>query len=142
MSLPSDDISPASTGAGFTFLGFQGGGWRKLAMKFLRRSEMTVKTVAATSYTLLPGDLDTVIWLSHASAITLTVPTQSLDDWPIGGKVQLIRGNTGQITVVGSGITLRTANSNRDNFNDVHSVCFVQRIGLAEWIFYGDTSAT
>lgn len=136
-------VTQRTASTGFTFLGFFAGAWARLSVLYLRTVDKVINEQTGTSYSLLTTDCDGIVRLTNASAIALTVPTQTLDAWPIGGEVMLIRGGAGQITVAaGSGQTVRFGNSNRDNFNGTHAVCWVRRLSLTEWIFYGDTATS
>lgn len=132
---------PAS--AGFSILGFFGGAWARLSTRLLRRNDRPVNAQTGTTYALVASDMDSIVTLTNASSIALTVPAQTVADWPIGAETTLIRGGAGQITVsAGAGQTLTLGGGNRDNFNGVGAVCFVLRTGATSWVFHGDTSAT
>lgn len=143
MNLPRTDITESFSASGFEFLGWVGGVWRRLVVKYIRRVDQTVNEQTGTSYTLQASDLDGIVRLSNAAAIALTVGPIDIADWPIGGEVMLIRGNggSGQITVgAGSGQTVRSSGT-KLKFNGQYAVCFIRRITATEWFFYGDTLA-
>lgn len=126
---------------GFAFLGFFSGAWHRLSALAFRKTEQTVNEQTGTTYTLQASDLDGIVRLTNAAAITLTVGPLDLADWPIGGEVQLIRGGAGAVTcAAGSLQTLRVGANNRTKINGQYAVAYVRRLAEAEWIFYGDTS--
>ncbi len=59
----------------------------------------SVKSIATTSYTLLPADSGRVIEFSSATAVTLTVPT----NLPVGFQVSISQVGTGIVTFAASG---------------------------------------
>jgi hypothetical protein len=46
---------------------------------------------------------NTMVELSNASAITLTVPLNSSVAFPVGSQINLLQTGAGQVTVVGAG---------------------------------------
>lgn len=134
-------VPPRQASAGFSFLGFFSGAWHRLSVQFLRKVDAAVNEQTGTAYTLQATDLDGIVRLTNAAAITLTVGPLALADWPIGGEVQVIRGGAGAVTCsAGSGQTLRMGGNNRSKINGQHAAAWVRRLAAAEWIFYGDTS--
>jgi hypothetical protein len=59
----------------------------------------SIKTIAATSYTLIASDSGRMLDFSATTAISLIIP----DNLPIGFQVSVTQANTGGISVSGSG---------------------------------------
>ena len=70
-------------------------------------SLLTTNAQTGTTYTLaLTDGNNTMVELSNASAITLTVPLNSSVAFPVGSQVNLLQTGAGQVTVAGaSGVT-------------------------------------
>ena len=62
-----------------------------------------IKSEAATSRTLTSADLGTVITLTHASPITLTLPQDATENLPGGFNCTIIQGGAGQIQFASEG---------------------------------------
>lgn len=63
---------------------------------------LTFNAQTGTSYTLVASDLNKLVTLSNASAITLTIPSGT---FTTGQQVNIQQIGAGQVTVVGSGTT-------------------------------------
>ncbi len=59
----------------------------------------SVKTIAATAYTLVPSDSGRILDFTSATSVTLTVPSSL----PIGFQTSITQVGAGTIAVVGSG---------------------------------------
>jgi hypothetical protein len=66
---------------------------------------LDTSTQTGTTYTLQAGDVGEYVTLNNASAITLTVPASVFS---AGDTVNLIQLGAGQVTVVGSGVTINS----------------------------------
>jgi hypothetical protein len=90
-----------------------------------------------TSYTLVLSDKDKMVELSNASAITLTVPTNSAQEFPIGADVSILQTGAGRITVVpASGVTLNFTPSNQTRAT-WSSASLIKR-DTNTWVLIGD----
>lgn len=88
-----------------------------------------------TTYTLQASDNGKVVTLSNAAAITLTVPS----GLPVGYNVMLVQLGIGQVTVAGSGVTVRHRQShNKLAGQYAEAVLTVYASNLA--LFAGDTA--
>jgi hypothetical protein len=68
---------------------------------------LTQNQQSGTSYTLAASDVNKLVELSNASAITLTVPTNaSVAGFSVGAQVNLLQTGAGQVTVGGAGVTI------------------------------------
>jgi hypothetical protein len=68
---------------------------------------LTQNQQSGTSYTLALSDVNKLVELSNASAITLTVPTNaSVSGIAVGSQINLLQTGAGQVTVGGAGVTI------------------------------------
>lgn len=102
---------------------------------------MNASAIVATSvdksanYTVISSDKNTYIRSTAGSAITITVP----DVFQDGESVTVIQAGAGQVTFVGSGITLNSVESKLKT-NKQFSGATVFRLGGAYYLV-GDLSA-
>ncbi|MGH6889813.1 MAG: hypothetical protein ACREHF_11575 [Rhizomicrobium sp.] len=81
-----------------------------------------VTTLTAASYTLQPGDNNSTIVFSNASAVAVTLP----NSLPVGFRAKLIQGGAGQVSVsAGSGASLDTPNQSSTPGQYATLDCFV-----------------
>lgn len=64
--------------------------------------------VSGTTYTVLPTDWGKQIETSSGSATTITINAASLVGVPVGAVLAVTQGGTGTVTVLGSGVTVRS----------------------------------
>lgn len=74
----------------------------------------TVTTVpenaqTGTSYTLALLDAGRMVTLNNASAINLTIPTESVVAFPVDTRIDILQYGAGQVTVGGAGVTIRSS---------------------------------
>jgi hypothetical protein len=68
---------------------------------------LTQNQQSGTTYTLALADVNKLVELSNASAITLTVPTNAtLAGFNVGDQINLLQTGAGQVTVGGAGVTI------------------------------------
>jgi hypothetical protein len=60
-----------------------------------------------TAYTLELADNHRLVECANAGAIAVTVPTNAAVAFPLAARIELAQTGAGQITVSGSGVTLR-----------------------------------
>lgn len=64
-------------------------------------------TQTGTSYTIALSDLGSLVELSNASPITVTVPTEAVHPFTVGDRVDILQTGAGQVTIAGaSGVTV------------------------------------
>jgi hypothetical protein len=68
----------------------------------------SINQQSGTSYTLAISDRDKIVELNNANPITLTVPTDSVVNFPVGSNVSLLQTGAGQVTVGGAGVTINS----------------------------------
>jgi hypothetical protein len=74
-----------------------------------------------------------------SSAITVTIPTNINDPWPVGSSCEIMQAGTGKITVVGqSGVTLR-APDNQFKTRVQWSTLILEKRGTNDWLVSGDS---
>ena len=65
----------------------------------------TSVSLTSNNYTLLTGDRDKLIEVSNTVATTVTVDS-TLNSLPAGSQIHLLQTNSGQVTVLASGVTV------------------------------------
>jgi hypothetical protein len=74
-----------------------------------------------------------------SSPITVTIPTNLNDPWPVGSSCEIMQAGTGKITVVGqSGVTLR-APDNQFKTRVQWSTLILEKRGTNDWLVSGDS---
>jgi hypothetical protein len=74
-----------------------------------------------------------------STAITVTIPTNINDPWPVGSSCEIMQAGTGKITVVGqSGVTLR-APDNQFKTRVQWSTLILEKRGQDDWLVSGDS---
>jgi len=74
-----------------------------------------------------------------STAITVTIPTNINDPWPVGSSCEIMQAGTGKITVVGqSGVTLR-APDNQFKTRVQWSTLILEKRGTNDWLVSGDS---
>ena len=74
-----------------------------------------------------------------SSAITVTIPTNINDPWPVGSSCEIMQAGTGKITVVGqSGVTLN-APDNQFKTRVQWSTLILEKRSLNGWLVSGDS---
>ena len=96
----------------------------------------TVRT--GTSYTLALANNHRLVECANAAAITVTVPTDAAVFLPLGARIEIVQAGAGQITVSGSGVTLRLPAGKTAKTRLQYSVITLTKCGADEWILSGD----
>jgi hypothetical protein len=74
-----------------------------------------------------------------STTITVTIPTNINDPWPIGSSCEIMQAGNGKITVVGqSGVTLR-APDNQFKTRVQWSTLILEKRGTNDWLVSGDS---
>jgi len=74
-----------------------------------------------------------------STAITVTIPTNINDPWPVGSSCEIMQAGSGKITVVGqSGVTLR-APDNQFKTRVQWSTLILEKRGTNDWLVSGDS---
>jgi hypothetical protein len=115
----------------------------KIADRAVGSTELTNLSLNAqtgTTYTLALSDAQKLVTLTNASAITLTVPTNSSVAFTIGDQVNLLQLGAGQVTVSGAGVTLRSEGS-KLKLKAQYAIATLIKVGTDEWVVVGNLSA-
>jgi hypothetical protein len=104
-------------------------------------SLLTTNAQTGTTYTLaLTDGNNTMVELSNASSITLTVPLNSSVAFPVGSQVHLLQTNSGQVTIAGaSGVTVNATPGLK--FRAQWSGATLIKRATDTWVLVGDVSA-
>jgi hypothetical protein len=101
----------------------------------------TIPTLKSdTAYTISnQTDRYNRIEFDASTAITVTIPTNINDPWPVGSSCEIMQAGTGKITVVGqSGVTLR-APDNQFKTRVQWSTLILEKRGTNDWLVSGDS---
>ena len=104
----------------------------------------TVTTVpenaqTGTSYTLALSDAGRMVTLNNASAITLTIPTESAVAFPVDTRIDILQYGLGQVTVGGAGVTIRSSGG-RLKLSGQYAAATLWKKDANEWVLIGDTA--
>lgn len=111
-----------------------------LAAKVDKATVPVLKT--ETAYTINnQTDRYNRIEFSASDPITVTIPLNLNDPWPIGSSCEIMQAGTGKITVVGqSGVTLNAPDS-QFKTRVQWSTLILEKRGENEWLVSGDSDA-
>lgn len=110
-----------------------------LAQLDLRYLTPTINNQTGTTYGLVLADASTLVTLSNASAIALTIPANASVAFPINTQIQILQLGAGQVTV---GITTDTLHGTPGlKTRAQYSQATLTKITSTSWIAAGDLSA-
>lgn len=93
---------------------------------------------SGTTYTLALADSNTVVELTNAAAVTVTVPLNSAVALPVGTSIVLRQFGAGQVTAVGaSGVTLLSRGAALKTAGQYAELVLTKR-ATDSWIVSGD----
>ena len=75
-----------------------------------------------------------------AAVITLTIPTNTAVAFPVGTRIDLVQYGAGQVTVGGSGVTIRSSGS-KLKLAGQYSGATLWKKATNEWLLIGDIVA-
>lgn len=91
------------------------------------------------SYSLLTTDAGTLIEMESSSALTVTIPQDSSQNFPIGATLEIIQTGTGQVTLVAdSGVTIQSTNGLK--LSEQYSAVTIYKRSANTWLATGDLS--
>lgn len=90
-----------------------------------------------TTYTLALTDATKVVSLSNASAITLTVPTNTVA-FPIGTQILLYQAGAGQVTVSPAATVTVRSQGTKTKMAGQYAVAALIKIATNEWVLAGN----
>ena len=101
---------------------------------------LTLNQQSNTTYTLVTSDVNKLVELSNASAITLTIPTNSATPgFNVGDQINLLQTGAGQVTVGGASVTLNGTPGTKLRAQ-WSSATLIKR-ATDTWVIIGDLSA-
>jgi hypothetical protein len=76
--------------------------------------------------------------MNQSTAMTFTVPSDSVYSFPIGTQILITQAGVGQVTfVAGAGVTLRTEGS-RIKTKSQHAVASIIKVSTNIWLLSGN----
>jgi hypothetical protein len=100
----------------------------------------TVIIQRSASNTLSGVERDDLIEMASASAMTLTIPTDSTFNFPIGTSIDVLQTSTGQVTIAGAGgVTVNGTPGLK--LRTQWSSCTLFKRAANTWVVMGDLSA-
>lgn len=100
----------------------------------------SINAQTGTTYTIVLTDVEKLVTLSNASAITLTLPQDSDVAVPVGARIDLAQIGAGQVTVAaGSGATVNATPGLK--FRAQYSGVTAFKRAANTWILFGDLNA-
>lgn len=101
----------------------------------------TTPTFSANAYTLVLSDKDKFLLASNgATAGTVNIPTNSVTAFPTGTVITIVQTGTGQLTIGGAGVTIRSE-GNKYKLKAQYASAQIIKIGTDEWIAIGNLAA-
>jgi len=93
----------------------------------------------SSNYTLVSTDVGRMVEMTASSACTLTVPSSSVTNFPIGSQITVVGNGAGQVTFNSgsANVLLRSAGS-RYRLTQQYSVATLTKRGTDEWYLFGD----
>lgn len=101
------------------------------------QTTQTINAQTGTSYILLNSDLGKLVTLNNASAITVTINTSTA--LSAGQRIDLLQRGAGQVTVVGSGVTINGSPGLK--LRGQHSAGTVLCLASNTYVLIGDLAA-
>lgn len=113
-----------------------------LALSAKAEKLVSSNIISADTYQISSSnDLYKRIEFTSNNAVTITVPTDLVDDWPIGSFVEVMQVGDGQLSVVGaSGVTLNGPESQFKSRVKWSSL-FLEKRSSDTWLVTGDSTA-
>ena len=129
-------LTPGSNGVGATYYLNGAGGWTIPASTGAPvRRPLNAQT--GTTYAPVVADENTMVTLSNAAAITVTLPSNATQAFPIGAEVDFLWLGVGQPTfVAGSGATVNATPGLK--LRGRYSAATAKKIATDGWIVLGD----
>ena len=101
---------------------------------------IAINAQTGTTYTLATSDVNKLVELNNASAITLTIPTNAaVAGFNVGDQINLLQTGAGQVTVGGASVTLNGTPGTKLRAQ-WSSATLIKR-ATDTWVIVGDLSA-
>jgi hypothetical protein len=102
-------------------------------------SSFTISTQTGTSYTVVLGDVNSLIKFTNANPVSIVLPLNATVPVPVGSQIHIKQQGAGKVTVSGAGgVTINSSSSLSTNVQ--YSVCTLLYEGSDTWVFFGDKS--
>jgi hypothetical protein len=104
-------------------------------------TDLNVQT--GTTYAPVLADAGKLIYLSQASPVTFTVPTDLSVPYPLGTTLALVQGLAGRVTIVGAGgVTLLVAAGRTALTRGQYAMATLVKVTAGAWTLTGDLEET
>jgi len=103
---------------------------------------ITPITEKTANYTLSSlTERDTLIEVNHTggTAVTITIPSDATVNYPVGTSIDILRTNTGEVTIAGSGATVNATPGLK--LRAQWSTATLFKRGANSWVVFGDLKA-
>jgi len=129
-------IVPPSGGDASVFL-CADGTWKVPASASGAPIRRPLNSQTGTTYAPVAVDENTMVTLANAAAITVTMPSDATQAFPIGAEVDFLQLGAGQVTfAAGSGATVNGTPSLKTRAQ--YSACTAKKIAANAWVMIGD----
>jgi hypothetical protein len=109
----------------------------KYPISGLSKSVLSINS-QTSNYILLPTDQNKLIEMSASTNISVTVPAYSAVSYDIGVQILLVRGGSGEVSVVAdSGVTIKSV-TNYLSLNNQYSPATLVKVDTNTWYLFGD----
>jgi hypothetical protein len=101
------------------------------------KPKVVVNAQTGTTYTLALTDAGKMVEFNNASAITLTIPTNSTTAFPTWTQIDLLQTGAGTVTVGGAGVTLQS-NGSKTKLNGQWAGATLIKRDTDTWVLIGN----
>jgi hypothetical protein len=109
----------------------------KLATGTVRSGFNSTRNVVAGAYTLVASDLGRLVEVNSATAVALTVPTDSVS-FTEGDRIDILQSGAGQVTLTpAAGVTLNSDSGKRKLLSQWAACTLIKR-GANSWVAIGN----
>lgn len=104
------------------------------------RIAVNYSTQTGTTYTIVMADAGTVVELSNAAAITLTIPNNTTTAFPSGTIIEILQAGAGQVTISpAAGVTIDSRGSAFKTAGQ-WALAYMYKRNPNEWVLTGDVT--
>jgi hypothetical protein len=100
-----------------------------------------INAQTGTTYTLALTDANKLVTLSNIASITLTVPTNASVAFSVGHRIDILQGNTGDVTVSPAGGVTIDSKSGFTKLSAQYAAATLFYRGSDNWFLIGDIAA-
>lgn len=103
--------------------------------------QVVASDITGTSYTLLAGDANKLLYTTNGSTTTITVPAESTTSLPIGTEYTIVQYGAGQVVFSPAiGVTITSAGSLL-KIGQQYTSAIIKKRATDEWFLNGNLSA-